>query len=308
MSPDLLNPEHLLSLRDDGSFREAFFAMARERHDIMIRKLEGVPKPWSKYKAFQENRFCNVFREDDKTTKWFRENMRCMEFSGFNREVMVLTVVAFRWFNKIEIGQVLMDSAIGLRKGKFDAVQAKERILYEYPKGPFVTGAYIVKTPDGQTKLDGVLTCIGNVARNISYITDMIVRNPTLEASWELLCTYPFLGPFMSYEVVTDLAHTPVLHDAPDRMTWANPGPGATRGISRIKFGGDPDKLRRESRHDRTVMMKEMQLLLEMSRSVHFWPFRTWEMREVEHGLCEFDKLIRVAQGGRMKQRYNGAG
>ena len=307
---DLLSPEYLRGLGKDADpdcYRAAFFAMARERYDILTRKQEGFPKPWSKYPAFQTNRFCNVFREDDKTTRWFAENMRCELFCGNYRPAMILTTVAFRWFNKIEIGEMLQDTAIGLAKGKFDVERAKARILSTYPKGPFVTGAYIVKTPDGMTKLDGVLWCINNVAQNIVDITKHI-DHTSLEAAWKLLCNYSFLGPFMSYEVVTDLAHTPVLDFAEDRMTWANPGPGATRGISRILFG-DPDKLKRENKIDRELMMVEMRHLLSLSQSTTLWPWsgRPWEMREVEHGLCEFDKYIRVIEGGRMKQRYDGA-
>lgn len=310
MSLDLLSPEYLLGLgenADPDCYRAAFFAMARERYDILLRKIGDYPKPWSKYPAFQTNRFCNVFREDDKTTGWFRENMRNETFCGSDRTAMILTTVAFRWFNKIEIGEVLKDKAIGLAVGRFNAEEAKARILFTYPKGPFVTGAYIVKTPDGMTKLDGVLWCISNVAENIKTLSEIIQGNSTLEVSWEELCRYPFLGPFMSYEVITDLAYTPLLQFAEDRMTWANPGPGAARGLSRILFG-NPDRLKRENKVDRGLMMVEMQHLLRISQNVELWPWpgRPWEMREVEHGLCEFDKFIRVIQGGRMKQKYDG--
>jgi hypothetical protein len=42
------------------------------------------------------------------------------------------------------------------------------------------------------------------------------------------------LGPFLAYEIVTDLRFTALLENAPDIMTWANPGPGAKRGITRL--------------------------------------------------------------------------
>ena len=38
----------------------------------------------------------------------------------------------------------------------------------------------------------------------------------------------------MAYEVVTDLNYTKILQNVDDKMTWANAGPGAVRGLNRI--------------------------------------------------------------------------
>jgi hypothetical protein len=105
------------------------------------------------------------------------------------------------------------------------------------------------------------------------------------------------MGPFMAYEVVTDLRHTAILENAPDIHTWANAGPGARRGLNRV-FGKDYGR-------DDVVGMRE---LLKLSR--YMWPSQIegvmqprWEMREVEHSLCEFDKYERARLGqGRPKQ------
>ena len=51
--------------------------------------------------------------------------------------------------------------------------------------------------------------------------------------------------------------------------------------------------------------------ILDRSRSSKFWPqeWPAWEMREVEHTLCEFDKFERVRLGeGAPRQRYAGQG
>lgn len=293
--------------------RVDFFKVLEERYRIFLRREAGEPKPWTDDPVFLENRFCNVFREDDKTTVWFREKMR--NHPGFNstRSSVIITTIAFRWFNKIEIGEILRDPEIGLYGGCFHSDVAKRLILKQFPNGPFVTGAYVVKTPDGMNKLDGVLWCIANVARDAVNLGERLayrkkVYGPNLEDAWKVLRAYPFLGDFMSYEIVTDLYHTPVLAGASDVHKWANPGPGCARGISRILFD-DPAKLDRGSNRDRQLMLNEMVHLLDMSRSKEHWPWaeeRPWTMREVEHGLCEVDKMFRARAGGRMKQRYNG--
>ena len=45
-----------------------FCKLAEERQKIYIKKKAGEPKPWTEDKIFQSSRFCNVFREQDKTS------------------------------------------------------------------------------------------------------------------------------------------------------------------------------------------------------------------------------------------------
>jgi 5-hmdU DNA kinase-like protein len=121
---------------------------------------------------------------------------------------------------------------------------------------------------------------------------------------------------FHSYEMVTDLRWTFVLGKAPDVNVWCNPGPGARRGMNRVLGrdkkapwnGGTPE------------LLEAMQLLLDESEKqwyefaheqrAQFPKIKTpmeWEMRDIEHTLCEFDKYERTRAGeGRPRGRYKG--
>ena len=48
---------------------EAFFAFCKEREAIRIRRESGAPAPWSTDPIFQQGRFLNVFREDDRASR-----------------------------------------------------------------------------------------------------------------------------------------------------------------------------------------------------------------------------------------------
>ena len=114
----------------------------------------------------------------------------------------------------------------------------------------------------------------------------------SLEYTWELLRDYPYMGPFMSYEVVTDLRHTYLLEDAKDILTWANAGPGAMRGLNRLT-GRDLDFCRRT--HPWNEEMQELWKIARHERLDSFLiDYTKFEMREVEGGLCEFDKYSRI--------------
>lgn len=278
---------------------EEFFKYARERESIRIKRY-AQPFPWTDDKILQENRFCNVFREDDKTTIWFRENVR--NFLQNYPRVLPATVI-FRWFNRIETGEKILDLLVNA--DKWDTAEARKRLT---GVSPVVTGSYIIKTPNGMTKLEGLLWCFDQFLPKWRELYDTIIPGTTtMETLWTQLQEFPFLGQFMAYEIVTDLRFTHILKNAPDIMTWANPGPGAARGMGRLVEGADINTFKMQNKKHRQIVIEKMQELLEASKEEHNWPkeWQQWEMREIEHTLCEFDKYERIRLGeGKMKQKF----
>lgn len=298
--------------------QEEFFKFARERHRIYLRRAEGKAFPWTDDPILQQNKFTNVFRELDRTTIWFRKNVRDV-YDG--RPEILLATVIFRWFNRIETGEAIFcqndlfgkSSAFEefLRTGE-TAVLARAIMAY-CGKGPYFTGAYMIRSPTGMTKLNGILKMIQhfNYKSNWKWFAaEGADGRLSLEMMWSWLKEHPCQGPFHAYEVVTDLRHTFLLREAPDTMTWGNPGPGCKRGVSRILDLGTR-KTRKGKTRPKVPTRKQiddvMLDLLKKSRMKKYWPqnWTKWEMREVEHTLCEWDKYERIRCGqGRMKGRY----
>lgn len=277
-----------------------FFEAAAERQRIYERRKRGDPPPWSDDEAFQHFFFCNLYREQDRTTLAFREQIR----DELSQSPMVLfATVAWRWFNKAETGRALVDSgALSLWK----AGKAREAILEARGNGPYVTGAFVVKTPNGMTKLDGVLWCISqfNERHWLEEASRWEREGVSLQHAHDWLTQSPYLGDFMAYEVVTDLRHTTLLRNAPDINSWANPGPGAMRGLCRL-YGEPLESRSRNNKADYRWAIASMQELLhEAWTRPELIGMPKWEMREVEHWLCEFDKYERAYEGGRMKRVY----
>ncbi len=289
-----------------------FFRYARLRHDAYLAKCDKVPRgTQSQDPILNKYRFTNVFRELDKTTVWFREHFR-EEWRNDSR-VLIGTVV-FRLLNRIEVGEAIFNQSDMFDVNAFneflhsggDVRVLRKAIRANCGDGPYVTGAYIISSPKGYSKLDGVLRVIKDFYRNSGW-RHWVDQDPrgnecSLEAAWEWLRDQPYLGPFHAYEIVTDLRHTTLLDQAPDIMTWANPGPGARRGLNRV-YGRD----KRDKSASRDQMIEGMCELLAHSRDRDLWPsyWPEWEMREVEHTLCEFDKYERVRLGeGRPRGVY----
>lgn len=270
-----------------------FFAVARERQWIHIRRSMGKEFPWTEDPVLRDYRFCHVYREQDKVTKWFRNNIR----DPLRREPDVLmATVWFRWFNLPSVGQYY-----DLGRTYQEQAQALRGALMRHREhgNQIITGAYMVKSPAGYDKVNGLMDCIDRIAEDAWEGTQ---HTRSLEDLHTWLIQYPYMGRFMAYEVVSDLRHTAMLERAPDIDTWASFGPGAARGLQWV-YGGP--KRNYSSRSGQQQMLEEAGCLLAESREE--WPseWPAWEMREVEHWLCEYDKYCRAKHNGQtLKRRY----
>lgn len=279
---------------------DKFFAYARARYRVMLNKREGGPPPWTDDLALQRYRFCNVFREDDKTTAWFRINIR--KALGSKLAEQVRAAVTFRMLNKIESGVLIRDIML---EGDWNLKEIERRLRVRVREGlPILGAAYMIVTPKGQDKVSGIMTVIRKPIKDAPELAKAMATGRSIESATNLLMQYPHIGAFMAYEMATDLRRTPVLEHATDILTWANPGPGAARGAARLVPGINSN---RGSKKGVAQMVEVMREILAASTVQRHWPkdWPRWEMREVEHTLCEFDKYERIRKGeGRMKRRY----
>ena len=286
-----------------------FFDYAKKRYQLMLDKESGFPAPWTEDPILQQYRFCNIFREDDKVTKWFRDNIRQ---PLVNDHTVLFATFVFRMFNLPETGETMLKfKDFSLFTDWENNKEEFRQLVKQQDKK--ITAAYMVKTPAKMDKVDGCLQIIDwfieHCGGDVNKVAEEWDRNGVcLQYMTEWISQAPFMGPFMSYEVVTDLRHTCVGRKALDISSWANPGPGAARGLSRL-CGLPKDGLNRHSKKDYQIMQELMQELLSMANKKGnlYWPERwpKWEMREVEHTLCEVDKYLRAVEGdGKPKQKY----
>ena len=254
-----------------------------ERHNIFIRKeINNEPYPWSDDAILTDYSFCNVYRELDRVTIWIRENWREPYADHPNLPFAMAVARQINWPDTLEeIGFPEEWRPQHVKNIMEDRMANKQKVY---------TGAYMLTGTLGGTKIEQTVDKI---------LTPLYANFPcdfsSIENSWKSFLPYAGFSDFMSYEVVTDLRHTKWLKDAPDIMTWANPGPGAMRGLNRI-FGRPLD-----SKQKKPLFIQEMRDLLALLNNEPL----PLEMRDIEHCLCEFDKYERTRLGqGRPRARY----
>jgi len=278
-----------------GQLRQ-YFRTARERYNIYLRRVANEPPPWTKDPIFQKYKFCNVFREHDKVTVWLRENWREPYADHPNLPFAMALARLINWPPTLEeIGfpkRWNPDKVLGVLHRRKD----EGKKIY--------TGAYLLGScPKGTERANYLVHSVLSPLHQVVYAP--LNSNSTLKSTWEWFRSQRGIGDFLAYEIVSDLRHTKYLRDAPDIMTWANAGPGALRGLTRL-WGYQP-KTRQISGYafPKKNALAAMQNLLARSR-VHL-PSRLmppWEMREVEHHLCEFDKYERIRLGQGVLERF----
>lgn len=269
---------------------DKFFGFAKERYNIYLVRQQGQKKPWTEDKVLQRYYFCNIFREDDKTTIWVKEHIRDPYATDPD---LVFMIAAARLINRIESLTWVYDLFKDVHDHNFWTIFRRQLEMCH----PIVTGAYMIRTPTGMSKLDGVIEVLKPIRIKGAQ---MIKFAQTLEEAHRILMRFEFIGGFMAYEILSDLRHCPPLNEAEDIHTWAHPGPGCTRGMRHLIENGQLVRLTTKDK------MSVMQSLLRRSRSQ--WPEKwpLWEMREVEHTLCEYDKYIRGQNGEPLKRLYHG--
>tara|TARA_Y100001973_G_C5201154_1_gene337811 strand:+ start:2576 stop:3445 length:870 start_codon:yes stop_codon:yes gene_type:complete len=268
-----------------------------ERENIRIQKEElNQTPPWTEDPILKEYKFCQVFRNDDRTSRWYIDNIRNpLE----NSEEVFMATVIFRWFNLIQTGETLLKHNLHIN---WDSELANEKIREQ---DQWITGAYVIKSPDGYDKLKGISLCIDYMwEQRKEILAKANARQNSMQDMWLYIKSFPFQGPFMAYEIVTDLSFTKFGRNAKDRLTWANAGPGAMRGLNRLT-GRDLDFKKKS--HDWVGEMNELYKICRylLPKSIFNSNRHPFELREVEGGLCEFDKYSRILKGqGRTRSKY----
>lgn len=252
----------------------------RERENIRRAKTRGESKPWSLDPVFQATYFCNVHREDDRVTRWIRENYTPDLFGEFY-EVAIVAARLFNWPDTLEWI-------------KFQLIPMNYRDLHkaltilQVNKKKIWGGAYLITTHG--RKMSKIDYCVETLetAHNLLPLTGR-----TLEECYHQLRKIPGIGSFLAAQILADLKNTKdhKLQNAEDWFSFSAPGPGSLRGLSWF--------------HEYRVTESNYHEAIQDAAFVLDWPDC---MQDLQNCFCEYDKYCRVLTGtGRSKRKYAGA-
>jgi len=248
---------------------EEFYSTMYERHDIWWRRT-WLSKPWTEDPIFREYKFCNVFRQLDKGTVTLTNMMQGPDW------LRLWNIVWYRLFNYH-----------GNAKWFESPQDLRVHMTKRWAQGETLfTDAHMTAGRAGEPKFEVMLETAETVCNDAPMLLEEICFYQTMEHAFKVMKRYFAIGAFISYEMVCDFRFL-LDWNPTDVLTWANVGPGAKRGMQRL--GLDPT-------------IETMRMLLERAPKLECrWPF---ELREIEHWLCEFDKYCRIQEGAKQMRRF----
>jgi len=276
---------------------ERLYYWIQEREKVRQKKEKGDPKPWTDDVILQSYRFCNVYREYDKVTKWIAANWREPN-SGHIDNWFAMAVA--RWCNwpdtLEELGYPVPWDPKKFIKVVRDRTKRDQKVW---------TGAYMIGTQGNKTDkpvfiADYVLTPLWNQRANLRPRSD-----DTLREFADRIVNIKNQGRFMVGQIVADIKYDKKgpLYSASDWHTYAISGPGSRRGLNRV-LGRPVDAPWTEKEWYKQLMIlyEVINTKIEISRSVE--PIHA---QDLQNCLCEGDKYVRVLNGeGKPRSSYNG--
>jgi len=261
------------------------------REAARIAKEQGC-NPCTPDIIIQNARFCNVRREDDRVTKWIRENIRERYATHTNLWFMLCIARQINWPDTLSeliadawpidnnFTPSLITNILNIRKSKGNKIY---------------TGAYMISAPH-EKGADKQKYIAENVLGNLWKNRNEFPINTTLKQTHEWLHSFNGWGPFMAYQAIVDMRFTNILSKATDINLWAAAGPGTIRGLNRI-YGRDKD-----------FNLSQENALLEIQQTFEFLKSNCkvqLDFSDIPNAYCETDKYMRIwYKEGRTRAKY----
>ncbi len=271
---------------------DLYWYFAYERQNIFWKKINGENAPWTNDKILQEYKFCNSYRVNDRVSQYLLKNV-IYNGKKYSNEDMLFRILLFKLFNKESTWELLINN--------FEDVTLKTFNMEEYSKVleeailngvKIYNDAYIScanKAFGYDRKHDNHLALLNKMFKE-DRIQGKIIKCKTMEEAFNTIKSYPLIGNFMSYQLVTDINYSEVVDWKEDEFTVV--GPGSRRGIKKcfIDKGNmtDEDIIKYMYKHQDIEFKR---LNLEFKRISN----RPLQLIDCQNIFCELDKYCREA-------------
>lgn len=207
---------------------DAYWRFAAERQRIFRNRLLGCD--WStEDTVLQKFRFTNAYRASDRVSQYLIQRViydREREWKD-----IFLRVVLFKLFNKVETWSELENEVGTVSHVTFDVdtfTRVLDRIRGE--RRTIYSAAYIMPsagTYGSRKKHVNHLRLLHHMLE--TRLDERLLGCQTADAGFRAIVEYPSIGPFLAYQLLTDLSYSSELPF--EESEFVAPGPGALDGL-----------------------------------------------------------------------------
>lgn len=212
-----------------------YFYFMQERMNIFWHKCTNNDCFLTKDPILRKYKFTNVYRACDRVSQYLINNIIYKDVELFSPEDVLLKILVFKVFNKIETWEYLKREIGEITINRFDvdliSSVLTKRILYS----PIFNNAYMMsgshkKYDYLKYKHEKWLAMIKKefIGNDILY---GVLRAKSLEEIYKLLKSCSFIGEFLAYQYAVDFNYSPYINF--DENSFVKAGIGAIRGIKK---------------------------------------------------------------------------
>jgi hypothetical protein len=283
---------------------DTYWRFAAQRQDAFFARLERPScPPWSVDPVIRDFKFTNAYRAADRVSQYLIRNV--IYEGDQSPEEVFFRIILFKLFNKIETWEMLVQELGPLTFAGFDwdrgvcvLDDAMRRNVRVY------SAAYIMPSAKSafghDRKHSNHLSLLAKMMAD--KVPLRIQQSRSMKNAYEILLSYPSIGPFLAYQYVIDINYSTITSFSEDEFVVA--GPGALSGITKcftdLRGWGASDVIR----HMTEAQEEEFERLGLKFRDL--WSRRLHRI-DCQNLFCEVDKYARVkhpefcGQGGRTR-------
>jgi predicted ATPase len=264
----------------------AFFDFCRERENIRLLRESGKPPPWSEDPVFQQGRFLNVFREDDRVSKSI---LKFADSLSEDLPALIQAVFFARWCNKASTLDSLNPGELG------DPGQLATRLEASADQPWCNVTAYPVEPVQWEGKRYSRLDSATHLFAKISMeLTDLILKaeGDVIRATSAVNQRFCMANDFPVFMAIIDLAWF--------RPDVIDPGSPVPTGIGAVAY---LDRLQEHLGLDSHQQTCEKMIELQPK----YWPEakRQFQPIDIEYLSCENRKYHSYIHGTKQFEGKN---
>ena len=271
---------------------DLYWYFACERQNIFYKKLNGEQQPWTDDKILQEYKFCNSYRVNDRVSQYLLKNV-IYNGKKYTKEDMLFRIILFKLFNLESTWELLNKECGEILLKNFNQELYSKVLTNVINNGiKIYNDAYIScanKAFGYNHKHDNHLALLNKMFIE-DHMQDKILKCKSMEEAFNIIKSYPLIGNFMAYQLVTDINYSDIVNWQEDEFTIA--GPGSLRGISKCfinKGNMSNEDIIKYMYNNQDEEFKRLDL------NFHRIGNRPLQLIDCQNIFCELDKYCRQA-------------
>lgn len=302
-----MRAKYYTSIIPNDATLKYYFYFIQERMNIFWRRCEDEDH-LTDDPILKKYKFTNVYRACDRVSQYLIRNIIYKDIDKYNPEDVLLRILVFKVFNRIETWNYL-STITDITVKSFDVEELSIALSRRQQDYPIFSNAYM---------MTGSYSGYGGIHVKhqvwLQMIEDEFIKGQGLQKVlkaesmaevYNLLRNYPLIGDFLAYQYTIDFNYSPYLNF--DEDSFVKAGVGAVRGIKKCfsSYGKDFEDAIYYI-HDNFEQLQERYGYIDFRPL----PGRKLKLIDLQNCFCETDKYLRAkipelkVGNVRIKQHY----